>query len=188
MAGGIRRLIFTDKAFTISISMCLVLVLVGALNISTRRYLNRHATPFKAIQGAARAPVPLISRAVNDNNLKIFPLTIINEGNVYNINAEVTDQLGSGSLGLMGCTYLPPDNGMLFIYNIPFKAVFWNKNTPISLDIAFIDCSGTILEIFHMAANDETIIESTFDINYVLEVNEGWFAARNIIPGMKVYG
>jgi len=39
-----------------------------------------------------------------------------------------------------------------------------------------------------MAANDETIIESTFDINYVLEVNEGWFAARNIIPGMKVYG
>ncbi len=75
MAGGIRRLIFTDKAFTISISMCLVLVLVGALNISTRRYLNRHATPFKAIQGAARAPVPLISRAVNDNNLKIFPLT-----------------------------------------------------------------------------------------------------------------
>ena len=187
MAGGIRRLIFTDKSIY-NFNKYVPGSGVGALNISTRRYLNRHATPFKAIQGAARAPVPLISCAVNDNNLKIFPLTIINEGNVYNINAEVTDQLGSGSLGLMGCTYLPPDNGMLFIYNIPFKAAFWNKNTPISLDIAFIDCSGTILEIFHMAANDETIIESTFDINYVLEVNEGWFAARNIIPGMKVYG
>ena len=186
MAGGIRRLIFTDKSIY-NFNKYVPGSGVGALNISTRRYLNRHAIPFKAIQ-SERTPASLIPCSVNDNSLKIFPLTIINEGNVYNINAEVTDQLGSGSLGLMGRTYLPPNDGMLFIYNIPVKASFWNKNTPIPLDIAFINCSGTILEIFHMAANDETIIESTLDVSYALEVNEGWFAARNIIPGTKVYG
>jgi uncharacterized protein len=186
MAGGIRRLIFTNKSIY-NFNKYVPGSGVGALNISTRRYLNQHATPFRAIKSAP-SPAPLIPCSVYDNNLKIYPLTIINEGGVYIINAEVTDQLGSGSLGLMGRTYLPPNDGMMFIYNIPIKASFWNKDTPIPLDIAFINCSGTILEIFHMAANDETIIESTFNVSYALEVNEGWFAARNIIPGMKVYG
>jgi uncharacterized membrane protein (UPF0127 family) len=36
--------------------------------------------------------------------------------------------------------------------------------------------------------NDETPIESTTNnVIYAIEVNQGWFAARNIVPGMKVY-
>jgi uncharacterized membrane protein (UPF0127 family) len=88
----------------------------------------------------------------------------------------------------MNRNYLPENNGMLFVFDVPIKAYFWNKNTPIALDIAFLDCKGTILEIFQLNPNDENTIESTSDkVFYALELNKGWFNKHNIVPGMKIY-
>ena len=106
----------------------------------------------------------------------------------YIATVEVIDKLGSGTIGLMNRNYLPENHGMLFIFDVPIKAYFWNKNTPIALDIAFLDCKGTILEIFQLNPNDETTIESTSDkVFYVIELNQGWFTKHNIVPGMKIY-
>ncbi len=118
------------------------------------------------------------------NHIQITSLQIGN----YTVNVEVVDKLETRNLGLMYRNYLPKNNGMLFIFDEPFRASFWNKNTPLALDIAFIDKQGTILEISQLNPNDETTIESTSDkVLYALEMNKGWFNKHNIVPGMKIY-
>ncbi len=108
--------------------------------------------------------------------------------NNFKVTVDVVDKLGTGSEGLAIYDFLPENNGMLFIYDIPVTAYFWNKGVSYGIDLAFLDCSGTILEITQLKPNDETTIKSTSDkVIYAIELNEGWFKKRNIIPGMKFY-
>ena len=120
----------------------------------------------------------------NTNYIQIIQLKIGN----FTVIVEVVDKLETITLGLMYRNYLPENNGMLFVFDKPIKASFWNKNTPLALDVAFLDKQGTILEILHLNPHDETIIESTSDkVCYALELNKGWFNKHNIIPGMRIY-
>ena len=41
--------------------------------------------------------------------------------------------------GLMNVTNLPQDEGMIFYWNQPQRVEMWMKNTPIPLDIIFIN-------------------------------------------------
>jgi uncharacterized membrane protein (UPF0127 family) len=108
--------------------------------------------------------------------------------NNFKIKVDVVDKLGTGSDGLAIYECLPENNGMLFIYDIPVTAYFWNKGVSFGIDLAFLDCSGTILEITQLKPYDETTITSTSNkVRYAIEVNEGWFNKRNIVPGMKFY-
>lgn len=99
---------------------------------------------------------------------------------------EVVDKLGTGLEGLKNYKYLPENFGMLFVYDIPVRAEFWNKDTSLALDIAFLDCSGIIMEINVLEPYDETIIESTSNkVRYAIELNKGWFKKNNVVVGMK---
>jgi uncharacterized membrane protein (UPF0127 family) len=54
--------------------------------------------------------------------------------------------------GLMGVTNLPQDEGDLFAWpdvapNEDVRSVFWMKDTPLPLSIAFISADGKVLEI-----------------------------------------
>jgi len=63
------------------------------------------------------------------------------------------------------------------------------KNTLVPLSIAFLDETGTILEIHDMQPNSEKIIRSTFSrIAFALEMRQGWFGEKKIWPGEKVSG
>jgi uncharacterized membrane protein (UPF0127 family) len=119
----------------------------------------------------------------SNNNCKIIIKLKVN--NIIT-TSEVVDKLGTGSEGLSKYKFLPENSSMLFVYDIPVKAAFWNKNVPFSIDIAFLDCSGTILEINELKANDETIVESNSNkVRYVIELNKGWFKKNNVLVGMK---
>jgi len=104
------------------------------------------------------------------------------------VSVEVVDNIETITLGLMYRKYLPENNGMLFVFDEPIKASFWNKNTPLALDIAFLDNEGKILEISKLNPYDETVIQSISNkIYYALELNQGWFAKHNITAGTKIY-
>ena len=96
--------------------------------------------------------------------------------------------------GLMERTSLPPDAGMLFVYDAPRDSLsgFWMFRTRIPLDIAFIDSTGAIVSIQSMqpcASPDPRWCKGyVAGVSYqsALEVNRGFFLERGIGVGSKV--
>ena len=69
---------------------------------------------------------------------------------------------------------LPRSSGMLFVYEGPQRAVFWMKNTPLPLDMIFLDVSGRVTHIHENAIPfDETGIDGGPGVKFVLEINGG---------------
>lgn len=86
--------------------------------------------------------------------------------------------------GLMEVTEMPENEGMLFVDARPKQASFWMRNTLIPLDIGYFDSDGILLEIYRMYPRDESAVKSRSDqVQFALEMNQGWFSANNIRPG-----
>jgi uncharacterized membrane protein (UPF0127 family) len=85
--------------------------------------------------------------------------------------------------GLMYTEKLPPDQGMLFVFDDEDRRAFWMKNTPIALDIAYIDRMGQIVEIQKMKPLDTTVCVSQRRAMYALEMNAGWFQEHGVTVG-----
>ena len=92
------------------------------------------------------------------------------------------------ALGLMHRRDLPEDEGMLFMCDACAVQNFWMKDTPLPLSIAFLEEDGTILKIADLAPHDLESESSEHPVRFVLEVNQGWFAERGIVPGTRVAG
>lgn len=89
--------------------------------------------------------------------------------------------------GLMNRTSMAPDHGMLFRFDQTRPVLMWMKNTPLSLDMLFIDAAGTVVGIAKdTTPNSEIIIPSPAPVRYVLELNAGTAEKRGISPGDKV--
>lgn len=89
--------------------------------------------------------------------------------------------------GLMFVRELPQDTGMLFVFPEDAQQSFWMRNTFIPLSVAFLDAEGRILNIADMQPlDDQTFHTSAGPARYALEVNQGWFAARQIEAGAAV--
>jgi uncharacterized membrane protein (UPF0127 family) len=86
--------------------------------------------------------------------------------------------------GMMFRKEMGDNEGMLFVFSQPLQASFWMRNTLIPLTSAYIDSAGTILEIHDMKPLDETPIQAATDqVQYVLEMKQGWFAHNQIGVG-----
>jgi len=89
--------------------------------------------------------------------------------------------------GLMFTEHLPPDEGMLFIFDREKILHFWMKNTLIPLSVAFIDRRGRILEIQEMKPLDEQMSHTSRQpAIYALEMNAGWFREHGVKVGDEV--
>lgn len=87
--------------------------------------------------------------------------------------------------GLMFVTDLPDQSGMLFVYPNPQSVSFWMKNTPLGLDMLFIDEGGIVQRVKHSATPFSTeLIDGGSDIQYVLEVAAGSAAKYGISKGI----
>ena len=89
--------------------------------------------------------------------------------------------------GMMFRTNMAENEGMLFVFATPDSRSFWMKNCHLPLSLAYIDPEGTILEIRDMKPHDTTGIDSkTNHVQFVLEVNQGWFGRHHVTEGMLV--
>ena len=89
--------------------------------------------------------------------------------------------------GLMYRQHLPLDAGMLFLMGEESDHVFYMRNTLIPLDMIFIASDLTIAGIVENAEpRTETLRRVGKTSLYVLEVNGGWTAAHQVVPGAKV--
>jgi len=89
--------------------------------------------------------------------------------------------------GMMFRTNMAENAGMLFVFGYAHQASFWMKNTTYPLSAAYIDPAGVILEIHDLQPLDtNAVVASSDQIQYVLEVNQGWFKRHNVTTGMVV--
>jgi uncharacterized protein len=114
-------------------------------------------------------------------------LTILNSlGERVPVQVEIADTPDEWQQGLMGREALAADAGMLFIFDQEQPLSFTMKDTLIPLSIAYIDGSGTIVDIQDMQPLDETLYPSATPARYALEVNQGFFGERGVTVGDTV--
>jgi len=91
-------------------------------------------------------------------------------------------------IGLMFRKDMPPHEGMLFVFEQPATQCFWMRNTLIPLSAAFVADDGTIVNIADMKPQSDASHCSEKPVRYVLEMNQGWFAKKQIQAGYKLGG
>jgi uncharacterized membrane protein (UPF0127 family) len=83
----------------------------------------------------------------------------------------------------------------LFVYTAESREGYWMYNTLIPLSIAWIDRSGTIVDIQDMARlNDPSnqaeaarfVYNPAAPYWYALEVNDGWFLQHGVGVGQQI--
>ena len=108
-------------------------------------------------------------------------------GKVHRFDVELALTTEQRSQGLMHRKSMPQDHGMLFDFGETRPVSMWMRNTPLPLDMLFIQRDGTISHIHRKAVPfSEAIIDSRGPVNYVLELNGGRAAALGIDVGDRV--
>ena len=89
--------------------------------------------------------------------------------------------------GLMFRKTMGEEEGMLFVFTVPQPQGFWMRNTTLSLDIGYIDTTGELKEIYPLYPLDErTVNARSRQIQFCLEMNQGWYARSGVKPGAKL--
>lgn len=117
-------------------------------------------------------------------NLRRMPLSI----GMHRIDAQLALTPSERQIGLMWRKKMPAHEGMLFVFEQPSQQCFWMKNTLIPLTAAFVDDDGTIVNLEDMKPQTLNPHCSAKPVRYVLEMNQGWFAKKNIKAGAKIDG
>ena len=106
---------------------------------------------------------------------------------IVQIAAETAVTAAEQQRGLMGRTQLPDRGGMLFLNEVEEERVFWMKNTPLPLDLLFIDADNKIVS---MKTNQQPYtldpIPSEVPAQYVLEMKAGFADRYGLQIGMTI--
>lgn len=106
-------------------------------------------------------------------------------------NQRVTAEIAREPLeiitGMMFRTNMPANEGMIFVFGDAERRSFWMKNTFVPLSLAYIDPDGVVREIGDLQPLDTNSVPTDSRlIQYVLEMNQGWFRTNNVRPGAVV--
>jgi len=115
------------------------------------------------------------------------PLVIETGNGPVEFSVELALTPADRASGLMNRTSMAAEHGMLFKFDQTRQVLMWMKNTPLSLDMLFIDEAGTVIRIAERTEPfSETIIPSIGPVRYVLELNGGTTSQRGISVGDTV--
>ena len=143
---------------------------------------EKSSAPSESTEETAPSTTPTESEASQT------PTVIItnSEGERVEVEVEIADTRTEQARGLMERTELAENAGMLFILKSEQSPGFFMENTLIPLSIAFIDSEGRIVDIQDMQPLDETHHYPAEPAQYMLEVNQGFFAERGVQVGDQV--
>jgi uncharacterized membrane protein (UPF0127 family) len=100
---------------------------------------------------------------------------------------EVADTAGKRQMGLQYRQSLADDRGMIFLFPSESVQTFWMKNTPISLDMIFINRNRKIVGIVErtvpFSLDSRSVTEPS---QYVLEISGGLARRYGIQTGDSV--
>ena len=107
---------------------------------------------------------------------------------MHRLDVQLAQTQEQRQIGLMWRKDMPQHEGMLFIFDQASTQCFWMRNTLIPLTAAFLEDDGTIVNLADMKPLSDDSHCSTKPVRFVLEMNQGWFAKRQIKPGFKLGG
>ena len=116
-----------------------------------------------------------------------LPRTQLTAG-MHVLNVQLAQTPEQRQIGLMWRREMPQHEGMLFVFEQPTKQCFWMRNTLIPLSAAFVADDGTIGNIADMKPQSDDSHCSDKPVRFVLEMNVGWFAKRQLKPGYQLGG
>jgi hypothetical protein len=110
------------------------------------------------------------------------------EGNTLStIDIAIADEPLERNQGLMDVRTMGADEGMLFIFEEERPLSFWMANTPLSLDIMYVNSDSTIVRIYsYTTPFSEATLPSDAPAIYVVETNAGYAVSKGITEGMKI--
>ena len=96
---------------------------------------------------------------------------VVTVGNkTYNCQVAKTEE--EKRKGLMGVENLPPDEGMLFVWEDEDTREMWMKDTLIPLDQIAINDNDEVVLVYQAQPKDETLVPF-MNTKYIVEVNQG---------------
>jgi uncharacterized membrane protein (UPF0127 family) len=114
-------------------------------------------------------------------------VTISTKGREVEFLVEIADTAGKRQMGLQYRRNLADDRGMIFLFPSESLQSFWMKNTPISLDMIFINRDRKIVGIVErtvpFSLDSRSVTEPS---QYVLEINGGLARRYGIQAGDSV--
>lgn len=112
------------------------------------------------------------------------PLTFVTSDGKRSFGLEVADTDQARMRGLMWRTDFPKDRAMLFIFGEMRDVMMWMQNTPLPLDMVFLDGTGHVSAIHENAVPfSEDIISSQGPAAYVVELLAGTVKRTGIKRG-----
>jgi uncharacterized membrane protein (UPF0127 family) len=117
----------------------------------------------------------------------VIPLTLPS-GKVLQVELMVSDE--DRAMGLMFRPSLPPDRGMLFLFETPEFHGIWMKNCKFPIDILWLDEDGRVV---HLAEADPPCRQDPCPVykplakaSYVVELNAGQARKEKATVGSTV--
>ncbi len=107
---------------------------------------------------------------------------------MHRLDVQLAQTPEHRQIGLMWRKDMPLHEGMLFVFEQASTQCFWMRNTLIPLTAAFVEDDGTIVNLADMQPQSDDSHCSSKPVRFVLEMNQGWFAKRQIKPGAKLGG
>ncbi len=103
-------------------------------------------------------------------------LTFLRNGEeIVTIDIEIAETDSARQRGLMQRRSLPEKSGMLFIFDREEPQGFWMGNTPLALDLMFVDGDSQIVDIDkYNKPYDPSTIASDAPARFVVEVPAGF--------------
>ncbi|WP_278433629.1 DUF192 domain-containing protein [Stutzerimonas kunmingensis] len=98
----------------------------------------------------------------------------------HELHAEYAQTAAQRERGLMGRSELAADSGMLFRFDEVRRHCLWMKDTPLPLSAAFFDEAGVLVDVLDLEPFNTEIRCSKRPARYALEMDQGWFAERQI--------
>jgi uncharacterized membrane protein (UPF0127 family) len=143
---------------------------------------QRFTVPFLLL--LASLTMPAYAQQEPQTNLARTTLSV----GLYRIDAQVAQTPQQREVGLMFRKDMPQAEGMIFVFEQPATQCFWMRNTVLPLTAAFVADDGRIVNLADMQPMTENSHCSEEPVRFVLEMNQGWFAKKNIKKGAKLGG
>ena len=105
---------------------------------------------------------------------------------ITRIAVEIARSDSARARGLMQRRSLPDRGGMLFIDRTPNVQEFWMENTPIPLDMIFVDENGEVLNVERARPFSRETVYSNGPALYNIEVRTGFARRHGVEAGTRV--